>query len=452
VIVGVEEARRRQRALLQRAWTTSTWFKDAPAAGSLTESLIAYVTSAVPEKRQARAITRHLERVGDRISSELESYFTAEFKGLGSNERAAALQGLIDALLSASFGYTSLEATNFDEGELARLLTERRQGLGLSEAGERFFDLLARECAAYVVSATLAMPDFTSRIGVTILRREAEAFAAVDDALTRLPKRVATEISGEADQREADRSLGFELEYRRLLARRLDQLTLYGLESPDIIGRTYRLSVAYVSLNVRDRSPAVSGRSVFRVEDALADAIESLIVISGEAGSGKTTILQWLAVQCARRDFGPKLDDWNTRVPFFLQLRAYTGDRRLPRPAEFLDTSAELLAERMPSGWVAARLDVGRALVLIDGLDELSEERRRDVNRWLNELHLTYPRAMCILSSRPAAVSMLRFDDLRFRHLSVEAMDGPDVLAFIDHWHRAASRAVAGPRCSVHLL
>jgi predicted NACHT family NTPase len=57
------------------------------------------------------------------------------------------------------------------------------------------------------------------------------------------------------------------------------------------------------------------------------------VVIAGEAGSGKTTILQWLAVQAAQRSFGVELDEWNKLVPFFIQLRNYASARPLPLPS-----------------------------------------------------------------------------------------------------------------------
>ena len=96
------------------------------------------------------------------------------------------------------------------------------------------------------------------------------------------------------------------------------------------------------------------------------------LVIKGSAGSGKTTVLQWLAVRAARQDFMGRAQAMNSSTPFFLRLREYAGND-LPTPEKFLDKIAPLLS---PEGrdWPRQQLISGNALVLIDGVDELPEK------------------------------------------------------------------------------
>ncbi|KOG90734.1 hypothetical protein ADK38_07065, partial [Streptomyces varsoviensis] len=56
-------------------------------------------------------------------------------------------------------------------------------------------------------------------------------------------------------------------------------------------------------------------------EQALAGCDRMLL--RGPAGSGKSTLMQWLATNAARRGFGQTLTDWNGYVPFMLRLRSF---------------------------------------------------------------------------------------------------------------------------------
>jgi hypothetical protein len=138
----------------------------------------------------------------------------------------------------------------------------------------------------------------------------------------------------------------FENEYRRSIFRYADKLQLFGVSSR-LERNTYSLSVAYISMSVaservrdpedlpeeiattdtsgwkKDRSDYVS------VEDALNG--HPYVMVSGGAGSGKTTLVQWLAASAASSSFSGSLESWNGRVPFILPLRRFV-DLALPKP------------------------------------------------------------------------------------------------------------------------
>lgn len=44
----------------------------------------------------------------------------------------------------------------------------------------------------------------------------------------------------------------------------------------------------------------------------------------------------------------------------------------------------------------------GRAIVLIDGVDELAEARRADVRHWLTDLIVSFPNARYVAAGRDA--------------------------------------------------
>ena len=72
-------------------------------------------------------------------------------------------------------------------------------------------------------------------------------------------------------------------------------------------------------------------------------------MIFGRAGSGKTTVLQWIAVRAARSDFEGALTQLNGYIPFFVRLREYVG-KALPPPEEFVMGVAPMLSPRNAAG------------------------------------------------------------------------------------------------------
>ena len=172
------------------------------------------------------------------------------------------------------------------------------------------------------------------------------------------------------------------------------------------------------------------------VDEALAGS--KRVLIRGEAGSGKTTLLQWLAVQSARDAFTGALSEWKGLVPFFIQLRRWVS-RGLPQPEEWLTHVAAAIAGAMPNGWVHRQLR-SRALVLIDGVDELPDAQRERVRSWLQGLIANFEMARFIVTSRPAAAEEGWLRAEGFDDSQLQAMEREQIEALIDQWHVAARK------------
>ena len=182
-------------------------------------------------------------------------------------------------------------------------------------------------------------------------------------------------------------------------------------------------------------------------DDADARPIDSIVsrsqrlLIRGPAGSGKTTLLQWLGVNAARESMPDALAELDGLVPFLVRLRRYTH-ADLPSPAGFIDEVARVLEGFLPGGWVEQQLDGGKALVLIDGVDEVAAEDRPHVSKWLHQLIDAFPRARYVVTSRPAAVEE-DFDlPAGFDVAELQPMSLTDIGEFIDHWHMASARSL----------
>ncbi|MFE9749463.1 NACHT domain-containing protein [Saccharothrix saharensis] len=407
------------------------WFGDkstAAAAGSgLTDVLAARLTTEL-DKRKLRRIQ---EQVTDAVVERVTPIVELEFPRLPDNERLAAVSAVQETLDEAELDEDDLFAADLDAVRLYRHLQRfaAPHATDLSTDATELHDLLLRDSAGYVIEIAKALPPFGVNALTEILRRETDLVVQIREVLTRLPPRRSA----------AD----FSYDYRQLVGRTLDQVEMFGASLSGTT-RRYPLSVAYISLtatHVRGPDGGKHFTTAARIEDLLATGPR--VFIRGEAGLGKTTLLQWIAVRSARRDFPGVLESWNDTVPFFIPLRRY-AERDLPTPERFLDEVGQHIADEMPTGWAQAQLRSGKAIVLVDGVDEVAAERRQAARAWLRSLILSFPDARFVISSRPSAVDPDWLHADGFQVADLEPMSPGDVRVFAERWHEAMRAQSAG--------
>ena len=232
----------------------------------------------------------------------------------------------------------------------------------------------------------------------------------------------------------------FEEEFRREVARRYDELNLFGIDISRE-ARKYQLSVAYISLSMElsESGNQAALQDSYPVEEVL-DRYPKLVALGG-AGQGKTTLMQWLTVMCGRKTFPESMKEWNDRIPFLIKLRTIL-DRDMPVEGEFTAIMAsELPTDNKPhKDWEIKILKEGRAVIMVDGFDEVPQERREKVIKWLDILSKKYPNNRYILTSRPSSYKQeFSLTDAGFEAVKLQPMTPDAMREFILHWHRAIS-------------
>ncbi|MEU9100650.1 NACHT domain-containing protein [Streptomyces sp. NPDC048361] len=241
----------------------------------------------------------------------------------------------------------------------------------------------------------------------------------------------------------------YEHEYAEAVGAAYRKTKIFGLDELNKRDSEWDLDTAYLSLEARPKAtePPQAGRSLMDSAPQRIDALlasRPRVLIRGEAGAGKTTLVWWLAAHAAAGRLGPGLADLNALVPFVVPLRSLRAQgATFPLPAQ-LPTAARLVVDAAPDGWAGRVLKTGQALLLVDGLDEVPQEDREEAHRWLAALLDRYPRTRCVVTVRPMAVEPDWLKYAGFEELRLLPMNDEDITAFIAAWHRAA-RLDSGP-------
>jgi len=172
-------------------------------------------------------------------------------------------------------------------------------------------------------------------------------------------------------------------------------------------------------------------------------------VVLGDPGAGKTTLIRWLVTAYLLKmkqdvEFAQLPDvktlpdrDW---LPILIRCRELDQDslrnglddmlRQTLRKAELVDDTEVLLVA------LKQRLSAGKALLLIDGLDEIADHSVRiGFCQQLETVAVRYPEAAMMITSRIVGYREMPFDMGRsFEHLIVTDLSKEDKDEFAHRW------------------
>ncbi|MEU4986280.1 NACHT domain-containing protein [Streptomyces sp. NPDC021969] len=244
--------------------------------------------------------------------------------------------------------------------------------------------------------------------------------------------------------------------YRREAIRRYGHIELFGLGIQGHLADDISIDHAYVSLRagVSSRHLSSTAEQTRPVEPLIAK--NTRLLLRGSPGAGKSTLLEWLAVSMARGSCKGELEPFNDRIPFLLRLRDMYAPRWKqsegldgvpPRPGQFLKFSKMATDCAPPDGWIRRVLEQDRALLLVDGLDEVLETHRDGVLRWISELLREFPALHVIVTGRPEALQQWSPPArLGFVELKLVDLDADQRAELIHKWHQAAILGVHSSR------
>lgn len=159
------------------------------------------------------------------------------------------------------------------------------------------------------------------------------------------------------------------------------------------------------------------------------------LAILGEPGVGKSVALAYLASLAARQD--PSMGALSESVPFLIHI----ADVALPlnEKADVLDPimpaitkGASLIsAARLPK-FIRLMFESGRALLLLDGLDEIPQEDVKETVLYLAKLLKAHPKIRVVTAVAPEYVD--RLGRLGFASLTLRTWSFVDQREFLNKW------------------
>ncbi|MBW4565459.1 MAG: NACHT domain-containing protein [Mojavia pulchra JT2-VF2] len=133
------------------------------------------------------------------------------------------------------------------------------------------------------------------------------------------------------------------------------------------------------------------------------------LIILGKPGTGKTTFLKWLAIECNLSEFqGDRL--WRcaprNRVPIFISLKDFAETRGQPSLLEYITQQFEDCGFDVPNA-AETILMRGQAIILLDGLDEVQEAEFDRVLQDIRKVATRFYSCFIVITCRVAAINYI---------------------------------------------
>jgi predicted NACHT family NTPase/HEAT repeat protein len=158
------------------------------------------------------------------------------------------------------------------------------------------------------------------------------------------------------------------------------------------------------------------------------------VVILGDPGAGKSSLLQYIALIWAER---PLRDLSLYPLPLLLELRIYARDKQAGKCQDILSfIHGGNITCRLNQQELHEKLRSGQAVALFDGIDEifdpvLREEVVTDIHRFSND----YAQVQVIVTSRWLGYKAQRLRDAGFRHFMLQDLEIEQIQDFLERWH-----------------
>jgi predicted NACHT family NTPase len=211
--------------------------------------------------------------------------------------------------------------------------------------------------------------------------------------------------------------------------------TLAGVKS----GTLHRLELDQIYITLEVSRGEDKGRPL-SLEDILGK--NRRIIILGDPGAGKSTMMQYVALQAAYQltgrpgALGYTLDG----LPIFIRLNKFADIEHWEKDKDLL---AALKAEvehnsglKIPSEYLENQLRQGRCLIMLDAFDELATDRgRRLLAEKVKNFIAAFPDNKCLVTSRITGYSQ-QLADAGFEHpFTIQKLSQEHIRTFIGKWY-----------------
>ncbi len=157
------------------------------------------------------------------------------------------------------------------------------------------------------------------------------------------------------------------------------------------------------------------------------EAVEEFqkLVVLGKPGAGKTTFMKYLAMSCLSGRFHGGL------VPIFVTLKAYAEEEGKPSLQDYI--FGEFRKRKISLITLARLLEDGKAMILLDGLDEVKKEDDQRVKREIDRFSRDWLKNRFAITCRIAA---REYQFEKFTEVEIADFDQHQIETFVNNWFR----------------
>ncbi len=214
--------------------------------------------------------------------------------------------------------------------------------------------------------------------------------------------------------------------YKKAIAKKYTTLSMIGFN------RTFAMDSIYIPLTIHpDQNPRFAGnrseddeKSLIRSLKAeeLLDLPDRTVVVLGEPGMGKSTMLQYLALRESKRTDG--------RFPIIVKLADFCKTRD-PLESFLLAGVEHHITGASMQNSARHALAGHNALILLDGLDEVSRNEYRSVTERIKSFSAAHEECRIIITSRKAG---FQCSEVPFRLFELDQLPPGEIENFVRKW------------------
>jgi predicted NACHT family NTPase len=188
-------------------------------------------------------------------------------------------------------------------------------------------------------------------------------------------------------------------------------------------------------LEQRDRHAQERGRSM-SAHEMLRATTRQRVVLLGDPGTGKTTLMRYLAVKAAGQEAAEiGLPEGVERLPILVYMRDWAKHPERSLLDQVRDFAENTLQVELPSGFLEHWTE-GQALLLLDGLDEVAEDATRAaLVEKINCFLAAHENNWAVITSRPWGYRQAYFRTDAYPHFELELFNEAQIQEFIEHWY-----------------
>jgi hypothetical protein len=410
----------------------AAWRRRRGKTAQNTAGLRELIAQDVQNQLAARRIERDITWLGEYVVETLQPVFELDGSRFSANQLSAVVEALRQTLTSAGISPEFLIEQRLDPLLVVKAYLDGSDAFtkGLSPTEMEFYEACLTEMVRRMIAVADQLPGLSGSFMHDVLRSQS---LIIDHG-----RKILQELQQLAEHnRRQDAYLvdNFNLTFRSAVLHRFTELYILGLDDDDT-GFRLHIDVSYMTVRA-DATRSRSHTTTKSVSDIPSEDLlrrSKRLLLRGHAGSGKTTFLQWIATKSVSRGFIDQLRNFNEYVPLFVRLRDYYG-KELPRGKRLLETTSPALAEMVTDNWLNDIFYRGRAIFLIDGLDEISSEQRVEVERWIKDYISITPASTFVVTSRPSAVHQDYLASLQFDEYTLKPMTPDEIYEFVNYWH-----------------